>query len=64
MPLFFFSEKVKTKPCIKEQYFKAKLRNAKLEYKYLINKNKMEVNKYKMEMQILKLRFKKLQSLK
>lgn len=49
---------------IKNQYFNQKLKNAKLEHKYLINKNKMEVNKYKMEMKILKLRLMKLQYLR
>lgn len=41
---------------IRQQYYKAKLRNAKLEYKNLINKNKMEINKHKLEMEILRIK--------
>ncbi|CAH2042178.1 unnamed protein product, partial [Iphiclides podalirius] len=48
--------KNKIKETLIQKYFNSKLRNAKLETKYLINKNKMEINKYKLEMQILKLK--------
>ncbi|XP_026730058.1 uncharacterized protein LOC113495477 isoform X2 [Trichoplusia ni] len=49
---------------IYQQYLMTKLKNAKLETKYLINRNKMELNKYKLEVQILKLQINKLKSVK
>ncbi|XP_041981608.1 uncharacterized protein LOC121735007 [Aricia agestis] len=55
------SEQVKHNSNLKDQYFKIKVQNAKIEKKYLINKNKMAINKYKLEMEILKLRLKRMQ---
>ncbi|CAD0198374.1 unnamed protein product [Chrysodeixis includens] len=49
---------------IHQQYLMTKLKNAKIETKYLINRNKMELNKYKLEVQILKLQINKLRSIK
>ncbi|CAG4953057.1 unnamed protein product [Colias eurytheme] len=51
-----------THTTVKQQYFRTKLRNAKLETKHLMNKSKMKMNLYKIKMEFWKLRLQKLKS--